>query len=258
MRYMGRLKGKVAFITGSGSGIGRAAAERFAEEGAKVVIAEIDEAGGEAAACAARECGSLTSGDAFSIRCDVSNRSSVEAAITATIERYGRLDILYNNAGGSTVADGMVTEVDDVEFWRAITLDLYGTFLCCKIAIPELIKSGGGSIINTASIAAIKAFPGHDCYTAAKGGVASLTRSMAVEYAPQKIRVNALAPAVTLTARVRERMSKSGDVHKLAAKHLLGLITPLEVAEMAVYLASNESRVVTGQVFSIDSGASIV
>lgn len=258
MSHIGRLQGKVAFITGAGAGIGRAAAERFAEEGAKVVIAEIGEESGQAAASAARERGALTGGDAFAIRCDISDRPSVEAAITAAIGRFGRLDILYNNAGGSTVADGMVTEASDEEFWRAIKLDLFGTFLCCKIAIPELIKSGGGSIINTASIAAIKAFPGHDCYTAAKGGVASLTRSMAVEYAPQKIRVNALAPAVTLTERVKERMSKPGDVHKLAAKHLLGLATPQEVAEMALYLASNESRVVTGQVFSIDSGASVV
>jgi NAD(P)-dependent dehydrogenase (short-subunit alcohol dehydrogenase family) len=197
-------------------------------------------------------------GDAFAVRCDVSKRESVEAAFAATLSRYGRLDILYNNAGGSTVADGKVTDTSEEEFWRAITLDLFGTFLCCKLGIPELIKAGGGCIINTTSIAGIRAFAGHDCYTSAKGGIAALTRSMAVEYAAHKIRVNALAPAVTLSDRVKERLSKAGDVHKLVDKHLLGLVEPIEVARTALYLASDDSRMMTGQILSIDSGASVV
>ncbi|RYF39257.1 MAG: SDR family oxidoreductase [Comamonadaceae bacterium] len=216
----------------------------------------MNEATGEAAAQAARA-GAADGGDAFAVRCDVSQRESVEAALAATLDRYGRLDILYNNAGGSTVADGKVTDTTEEEFWRAITLDLFGTFLCCKLGVPALIKAGGGCVINTTSIAGIQAFAGHDCYTSAKGGVAALTRSMAVEYAAQKIRVNALAPAVTLSDRVRERLAKAGDVHRLADKHLLGLVEPIDVAMTALYLASDEARMMTGQIVSIDSGASV-
>ena len=180
---MARLAGKVAFITGGGGGIGRATAERFAEEGAKVVIAEIDAKTGEAAAQSARARGGNTGGDAHFVHCDVSDRTNVEAAFAETIRRFGRLDILHNNAGGATPADGPVTEAPEEEFWRAIKLDLFGTFLCSKLGIPHIIKAGGGSIINMSSIVALKALPGRDCYTAAKGAIAALTRSMAVEYA---------------------------------------------------------------------------
>ena len=135
----------------------------------------------------------------------MTERASVEAAVAETLARHGKLDILHNNAGGSTLQDGPVTEAPDEEFWRVIRLDLYGTFLCSKIAIPEIIKAGGGAVINMSSNVALMALPGRDCYTAAKGAIASLTRSMAVEYAPYKIRVNAIAPSVTLTAPVMTR-----------------------------------------------------
>ena len=118
------------------------------------------------------------------------------------------------NAGGSTSQDGPVTEAPEEEFWRAIKLDLFGTFLCSKIAIPYIIKGGGGSVINMASNVALMALPGRDCYTAAKGGVASMTRSMAVEYAPHKIRVNAIAPSVTLTERVKRLLSGNEHLNK--------------------------------------------
>jgi NAD(P)-dependent dehydrogenase (short-subunit alcohol dehydrogenase family) len=127
---MGRLVGKVAFITGGGGGIGRATAERFAEEGAKVILADIDQTAGEAAAGSARERATNLGGDAHFVRCDVTERTSVEAAVQETIARYGKLDILHNNAGGSTLQDGPVTEAPEEEFWRAIKLDLFGTFLC--------------------------------------------------------------------------------------------------------------------------------
>ncbi len=198
---MARLAGKVAFITGGGGGIGRATAERFSQEGASVVVADIDAERGEAAAAAARSWAAQSGGDARFLNCDVTDRNSVELAIAQTVACYGKLDILHNNAGGSTLQDGPVTEAPEEEFWRVIKLDLYGTFLCSKIAIPEIIKAGGGSIINMTSNVALMALPGRDCYTAAKGGVASMTRSMAVEFAPHKIRVNAIAPSVTLTER---------------------------------------------------------
>jgi NAD(P)-dependent dehydrogenase (short-subunit alcohol dehydrogenase family) len=254
---MARLAGKVAFITGGGGGIGRATAERFAEEGAKVVVADIDAAAGEAAATSARARAANSGGDAHFWRCDVTDRASVEAAIAETVRRYCKLDILHNNAGGSTLEDGPVTEAPDEEFWRVIRLDLYGTFLCCKLAIPEIIKAGGGSVINMSSNVALMALPGRDCYTAAKGGVASLTRSMAVEYAPHRIRVNAIAPSVTLTDRVRRLLAANKDIGKLASTHLLGLGQPIHVANMAVYLASDEAEITTGQVLSVDSGVTI-
>ena len=254
---MPRLAGKVAFISGGGSGIGRASAERFAEEGAKVVIAEIDKASGETAAKAARARAKNSGGDALFVHTDVRERASVDAALKATMDRFGSLTILHNNAGGSTPQDGPVTEAPEDEFWRVMRLDLYGTFICSKLGIPLMIKSGGGSIINMSSIVALRALPGRDCYTAAKGAIAAMTRSMAVEYAPHKIRVNAIAPGVVLTERVKNLMRDAKDIEKLAQTHLLGLGQPEHMAEMAVHLASDESIITTGQVISVDSGASI-
>jgi NAD(P)-dependent dehydrogenase (short-subunit alcohol dehydrogenase family) len=255
---MARLVGKVAFITGGGGGIGRATAERFAEEGAKVVIADIDRQAGAAAAEAARTMAGNSGGDAHFVHCDVTLRGSVERAVAETVARFGKLDVLHNNAGGSTMRDGPVTEAPEDEFWRAITLDLFGTFLCSKLAIPEIIKAGGGSVINMSSNVALMALPGRDCYTAAKGGIASMTRSMAVEYAPYRIRVNAIAPSVTLTERVKRLLAQSPEIEKIGQSHLLGFGLPIHIANMAVYLASDESEITTGQVLSVDSGATIV
>lgn len=255
---MARLAGKVAFITGGGRGIGRATAERFAEEGAKVIIAEIDAESGAVAAQSARARGKNSGGDAHFVQCDIREKSNVEAAVAETVRRFGGLHILHNNAGGSTQQDGPVTAAPEEEFWRVIKLDLYGTFLCSKIGIPAMIKSGGGSIINMSSIVALRALPGRDCYTAAKGAIAALTRSMAVEYAPHKIRVNAIAPGVVLTERVKKLMTEAKDIEKLAASNLLGLGLPSHIADMAVYLASDESVITTGQVLSVDSGATVV
>ncbi len=254
---MARLAGKIAFITGGGTGIGRAAAERFAEEGARVVIAEINKETGPVAADAARARGKNSGGDCAFVHCDIRERSDVEAALAETVRRFGALHILHNNAGGSTPQDGPVTEAPEEEFWRVMKLDLYGTFLCSKLAIPHIATSGGGSIINMSSIVALRALPGRDCYTAAKGAIAALTRSMAVEYAPQKIRVNAIAPGVVLTERVKKLMESAKDIEKLAATHLMGLGYPIHLADMAVYLASDEAAITTGQVISVDSGATI-
>ena len=253
---MGRLVGKVAFITGGGGGIGQATASRFAEEGAKVVVAEINQELGEAAAAAAR-LKAKDGGDAAFTFCDVTDKASVTAAIRDTIRRFGKLDILHNNAGGATPQDGRVTEAPEEEFWRAIKLDLFGTFLCSKVAIPEIVKAGGGSIINMSSSVAIMAMPGRDCYTAAKGGISALTRSMAVEYAADRIRVNAVAPAVTLSERVKKQLEGNPVTEELGRQHLLGLIEPIHIADMVVYLASEESARTTGQIFPIDSGVTI-
>lgn len=255
---MNRLKDKVALITGGGGGIGRATAERFTQEGARVIIAEIDPIVGESAAESARAFGKESGGDAHFIRTDVSEEESVKAAVNETLARFGRLDILHNNAGGSTLDDGPVTEAPVEEFWRCIKLDLFGTFLCSKYGIPEIAKSGGGSVINMTSNVALMALPGRDCYTAAKGGIASMTRSMAAEYAAQKIRVNAIAPSTTLSDRVKKLLEASPEIKAVSETHLLGLGLPIHIAELAVYLGSDESAITTGQVIPVDSGVTIV
>jgi NAD(P)-dependent dehydrogenase (short-subunit alcohol dehydrogenase family) len=254
---MARLAGKVAFITGGGGGIGRATAERFAAEGAKVAVAEIDEKSGEAAAQSARLLGAKSGGDAFFVRCDVRERQSVEAAMVETVKRFGKLTILHNNAGGSTPQDGPVTKVSEDEFWRVMKLDVFGTFICSKIGIPHIIEAGGGAIINMTSTLALIAVPGRDCYTAGKGAIAAMTRSMAVEFAPRNIRVNAIAPAVTLSDRVKKLMEGSKDIEKLAKQHLLGLGLPIHMANTAVFLASDEAAITTGQILVVDSGSTI-
>ena len=181
----------------------------------------------------------------------------MRAAIDTAVHHYGGLHILHNNAGGSTPADNTVVEAPIEEFWRAIRLDLFGTFLGCRFGIPAIIASGGGSVINMASNVALMGVAGLDCYTAAKGDIAAITRSMAVEFASQKVRVNAIAPAATMTDRVRGRFAGNPRVTKIAAAHLIGLIEPDDIANMAVFLASDESRMVTGQVYPVDSGITI-
>jgi NAD(P)-dependent dehydrogenase (short-subunit alcohol dehydrogenase family) len=252
---MARLAGKVAFISGGSGGIGRATAERFAQEGAKVAVADVDDAGGEAAAQSARDLGRNSGGDAVFVHCDVRDKASVEAAIAETVTRFGKLTVLHNNAGGSTPQDGPVTTVSEEEFWRVMTLDVFGTFLCSKIGIPRIIEAGGGAVINMTSTLALAAVPGRDCYTAAKGAIASLTRSMAVEYARHKIRVNAIAPSVTLSERVKKLLAGSKDIEKLASQHLFGLGEPRHMADTAVFLASDEAAITTGQILVVDSGA---
>jgi NAD(P)-dependent dehydrogenase (short-subunit alcohol dehydrogenase family) len=247
---MTRLAGKTAFITGAGAGIGRATAILFAREGARVAIAEIDAKAGE-------ETAHLAGNEAIAIRTDVTDPDSLARAIRTTADQFGRLDIVHNNAGGSTAADGTAVEAPLDEFWRAIRLDLYGTFLGCRFGIPELIKSGGGSVINMASNLALMGVAGRDCYTAAKGGIAAITRSLAVAYAAQRVRVNAIAPSVTTTDRVKRLIAGNAALSRLTEAHLLGLIEPGDIAMTALYLAGDESRMVTGQVLPVDSGVTI-
>ncbi len=250
---MPRLAGKIALITGSGTGIGRATAKKMAAEGAKVVVAELNEAAGQQTVAIIAQAG----GDAFFVRTDVTDPESMQAAIARCVAHYGALHVLHNNAGGSTNVDDTVVDAPIDEFWRVIKLDLFGTFLACKFGIPAIIASGGGSVINMSSNVALMGIPGRDCYTAAKGGVASMTRSMAVEFAPSKVRVNAIAPSATMTERVRALVAGNAALGKLADSHLVGLIEPEDIADMAVFLASDESRKVTGHVYPVDSGVTI-
>ncbi len=246
---MPRLAGKTAVITGAGTGIGRATAVAMAREGARIVVAEINIAAGE-------ETAHLAGGGAIAIRTDVTDEDSVRAAVRHATSHFGGLHILHNNAGGSTPQDGSVVDAPVEEFWRVIKLDLFGTFLGCRCAIPEIVKSGGGAVINMASNLALMGIAGRDCYTAAKGGVAALTRSLAVEFAP-KVRVNALAPSATMTERVRKLMAGNPAIDQLAKSHLLGLIAPEDIANAALFLASDEARMITGQILPVDSGVTI-
>ena len=247
------LTGKVALITGSGSGIGRSAAILFSQAGAKISVADINAEHGTETVNLIEANGD----QAIFVECDVSKPEHVKNMISTTVKAFGGLNILYNNAGGSTMMDGPVTEAPDEEFWRVIGLDLYGTFLGCKYAIPELIKAGGGSVINMSSNQALMGIPGRVCYTAAKGGIASMTRAMAVEYGGHKIRVNAIAPSVTLTERVKKLLEQSSEIQRQAERHLVGLAEPEDVANLALYLASDQSALITGQVISVDSGVTI-
>ncbi len=250
---MPRLEGKVALITGAGTGIGRATAQLMAGEGAKVVVAELNAAAGEQTAQLIHQAG----GTAIAIPTDVTDPDSVKAAIDKAVQHFGALHVLHNNAGGSTNIDNTVVDAPIEEFWRVIKLDLFGTFLGCRFGIPAIIASGGGSVINMSSNVALMGVPGRDCYTAAKGGVSSMTRSMAVEFAPNKVRVNAIAPSATMTERVRALVAGNPALGRLADSHLVGLIEPTDIANMAVFLASEESRMVTGHIYPVDSGVTI-
>jgi NAD(P)-dependent dehydrogenase (short-subunit alcohol dehydrogenase family) len=244
---MGRLDGKVACVTGGASGIGRATVKLFASEGAKVVFGDLKEDAGRALET---EVGAA----AVFVPTDVSKEADMKALVATATERFGGLDIMYNNAGGSTPRDGKVTEMPLEEFWRTISVDLFGTFLGCRFAIPALAARGGGSIINTTSIRALTGTAGADAYTSAKGGVISLTRALAMQWHTAGIRVNAIGPGVVGTERVLA-MRGPADAHPLVAKSLMGMMEPDDIAYMVLYLASDESKRITGAILPAESGA---
>ncbi|MBI3042205.1 MAG: SDR family oxidoreductase [Betaproteobacteria bacterium] len=258
---MGRLEGKVAFITGAGSGIARAAARLFAREGARVAIAELKPDLGRATERIVRE----TGGDGFFIEIDVTREESVRSALATAVERCGRLDVLYNCAGGSITQDSLVTDVDLKVWEHTMMLDLLGPILCCRHGIPEIIKSGGGAVINMSSGAALRGSSPSHIYTSAKGAILSLTRALAGAYAKQNIRVNAICAGRILTERIKRNYGADGGTGLVvdrqnaagrAKEYPFWVGEPEDIANIALFLASDESRMITGASIPADGGRS--
>jgi NAD(P)-dependent dehydrogenase (short-subunit alcohol dehydrogenase family) len=245
------LDGKVAIVTGGGSGLGRASATALAAAGARVVVGDVDDAGTAETVAAIAAAG----GEALAHHVDVADAAQCGALVAATVDRFGRLDVLHNNAGVAWPGrDGFAPDVDPEQWDRVIAINLSGTFYCCHHAVPEIAKQGGGSIINTASSMAHVPLGGLDGYAASKGGVALLTKSMAPSAGRLGIRVNAISPGYVDTPM--NAMIWGNDTIKAAfdAGHATGLQDADEIAAVVVFLASDDSRSLTGAVLNCDRG----
>jgi NAD(P)-dependent dehydrogenase (short-subunit alcohol dehydrogenase family) len=242
-----RLANKVALITGGASGIGRATCRRFAEEGAKVVVVDLKQ---DAADTVAKEIG----GAAFAA--DVSNEKDAAAMVKFAEETYGKLNVIFNNAGIFPDDDGSVTDTSEETFDLVIRVNLKGVFFGCKYAIPALLRAGGGSIINTASFVAVMgAAAPQIAYTASKGGVLSMTREIAVEFARKNIRANALCPGPVETPLLQELLADPARRNRRLVHIPPGRFArPEEIANAALFLASDDSSYVNGSTFLVDGG----
>jgi NAD(P)-dependent dehydrogenase (short-subunit alcohol dehydrogenase family) len=243
-----RLKGKIAIITGAASGIGRATAKRFAQEGARVVIADINEAGGQSCVVEIQQGG----GEAMFVKTDVGREEDLRRMVESTVAAYGGLDILHNNAYWTEAKSALETTVDNWQ--RTLDVTLRAAFLGAKYAIPHIQARGGGVILNTASIHSIVGFTGFAAYQAAKGGLLSLTRALALELAPT-IRVAAILPGAIDTPAVRISEDIAGALGDLIAQiPLKRLGRPEEIANTALFLASDEGSYITGTGIVVDGG----
>jgi NAD(P)-dependent dehydrogenase (short-subunit alcohol dehydrogenase family) len=256
------LKDKVAIVTGAGQGIGAATARRMAEEGAKVVVSDMNEETGNAVVEAIRAAG----GEATFVRCDVTSRPDIEALVARTKGAYGRLDVLHNNAGVHETNFTMQAashELPDEVWDKVIAINLRGPWLCSKIAAPLLAESGGGVIVNAASIGGLVGYPMGGAYGPSKAGLVQLTRVMAIELAPQNTRVVCYAPGNTDTPMVQKYYNQPGlsdEEKKMVQDQLLGthltprLAEPEEIADLVCFLASDRAKMINGTCVTIDGG----
>jgi len=251
-RGAGRLAGRTALITGAGSGIGRQTALLFAGEGANVVVADRDEAAGSATVAAIAEAG----GRAHGVWLDVARAPEVEAAVAEAEHTYGALHVLFNNAGIFPDEDGLPVDTPEAVWDRVIDVNLKGVFLGCKYGIPALLRAGGGSIINTASFVAVMgAATAQIAYTASKGGVLAMTREIAVAYAKQNIRANALCPGPVDTPLLQQLLADpAARARRIVHVPMGRLAQAAEIARAVLFLASDESSYVNGSTFLVDGG----
>ena len=250
---MGQLDQKVALITGASSGMGRATAVLFAREGARVVVVDIDEPGGEATVEQIRDAG----GEGVFVQADVSRAADAERMIGAAVEGYGRIDILHNNAGMVLVK--FLEDTSEEEWDRLMGVNLKAIFLAVKYAVPYMKRQGGGCIINTASTGSFAGQYMTPAYIASKGGVLQLSKTLALDYAQHKIRVNCICPGTVDTPMVRQHIETSPDPARTEAleRQLIPLkrfLDPEEIAYAALYLASEQARGITGSALVIDGG----
>lgn len=248
------FEGKTALVTGAAGGIGRESALLFARHGANVAVADINVAG----AAETVKLIEAEGGAALAVEADVADAASVQAMVRATVERFGRLDIAHNNAGIKG-ADAPVAEMDD-DVWRAgVGIMLDGVFYCMKHEIPEMLKVGGGAIVNTSSGAGLIGVPRFSNYVAAKHGVIGLTKAAALEYIGQNIRINAVCPGTARSQMVDQWMQGSAEAEaSVAALHPIGRIAePREIAEAAVWLASDAASFVVGTALAVDGGYTV-